>query len=126
MTLFKNTLTFMAASKKHIAPEQITEWLASTGFLFPSNEIELQRFEKLFGEPDPNLVYSINYDRILKNVFEDIDEIKKINPLGEQEPKQLKMVARNGGNVSKHILDKMIKNQQKAKGDDNGAEKKED
>ena len=40
----------MTQNKKHITPENITEWLASTGFLLPRNEVELERFEKLYGE----------------------------------------------------------------------------
>lgn len=115
----------MGTNKKHIAPEHLTEWLASTGFLFPTDEKELERFEKLFGDPNLNSEGSINHERILKNVFDDEVIVKKLNPDASQDNRQLKMVARNGGDVPKHILDRIIKNQQKVRGDDNGAEKKE-
>lgn len=115
----------MGTNKKQIAPEHLTEWLASTGFLFPSNEIELARFEKLFGDPNSISEGSIDHERILKLVFEHEAIVKTINPDENQNSNQLKMVARNGsGNLPKHILDKMMKNHQKAK-DDDGSEKKE-
>lgn len=115
----------MGTSKKQIAPEHLTEWLASTGFLFPSNEIELARFEKLFGDPNACSEGSINHERILRHVFETEAVVKKLNPDESQNSSQLKMVARNGsGSLPKHILDKMMKNHQNAK--DDGSKKKED
>lgn len=115
----------MGTSKRQITPEHITEWLASTGFLFPSNEIELARFEKLFGDPNACSEGSLNLERILKYVFETEAVVKKLNPDENQNSSQLKMVARNGsGSLPKHILDKMMKNHQNAK--DDGSKKKED
>ena len=60
----------MAQNKKHITPENITEWLASTGFLLPRNEVELQRFEKLYGDIDFCLTgQEIDPEKIINNTF---------------------------------------------------------
>lgn len=115
----------MGTNKKQIAPEHLTEWLASTGFLFPSNEIELARFEKLYGDPNSISEGSINHERILKHVFENEAVVKRLNPDEVPSSSELKMVARNGnGNLPKHILDKMKKNHINVK--DDGSQKKED
>ncbi|HTA83455.1 MAG TPA: hypothetical protein VK783_10990 [Bacteroidia bacterium] len=114
----------MADNKKHITSETITEWLASTGFIFPRNETELNRFEKLYGKPeDSPITESINADRIISNIFPE-NTIKKININKGTTPKEFRMVARNGGNLPKHIIDKIMKNQQKAKDNNDGTEEK--
>lgn len=102
----------MAQSKKNITPDNITEWLASTGFLFPRNEIELERFNKLYEDvemniPMPNLDKIINYDILESKV------IKMPESLTSKNIEEYRMVARNGNNLPSHILYKIKKNQSK-------------
>ncbi len=88
----------------------LDSWLGSTGFLFPSNEIELDRFNKLYED----------YDYKLDNVS--IDPLAIINNTFHKEPKvltmfehditeeieSLRMVARKGKkDLPQHIIDKM-------------------
>lgn len=107
----------MAQSKKHITPENITEWLASTGFLFPRNEIELSRFEKLFGDIDYGLTgLEIDPTKIIKG-----DERPKTIQVPEsikpEDVAEYRMVARNGSKLPEHILNKIKNNQNKSKKD---------
>lgn len=102
----------MAKPKKIelIKTSQLDSWLSSTGFLYPSNEVELDRFNKLYED----------YDYKLDN--ESIDPIAIINNTFHREPKvitmfeedvdgeveTLRMVARKGKEgLPKHIIDKM-------------------
>jgi hypothetical protein len=108
----------MAQNKKNITPENITEWLASTGFLFPRNEVELERFEKLYGEEDYGLTgKEIDPDKIINGTFRE----KKITKIPENIKKEdinhFRMAARNGNDLPKHIMDKIKKNQSKPKDD---------
>ena len=108
----------MAQNKQHITPENLTEWLASTGFLFPRNEIELERFEKLYGDIDFNLTgKEIDPDRILNNDFNEKKAIKVPDDINQNQINEYKMAARNGKDLPKHIMDKIIKNQNKPKND---------
>ncbi len=104
----------MAIDKKYIGKvteENLDVWLHSTGFLYPTNEKQLDRFNKLYQD----------YDFKLQNATIDIKSIiegtlcnkTKIFPLGissdvKNEIENLKMVARKGqNNLPKHIIDKM-------------------
>ncbi len=107
------------AKNKNITPANVTEWLASTGFLFPSNEIELSRFNKLYGELDEKLTgKEIDPERILKGLTP--SKVVKLNIATsiEDQFSSFKMVARNGGNLPIHILEKMKKNQENSKSND--------
>jgi hypothetical protein len=117
----------MAHDKKHITPENIDEWLSSTGFLFPRNELELARFEKLHAESLEEITgKEIDPDKII-NEKKDSTKIIEIKPsLSAGEFTEYRMAARNGSNVPKHILDKMKKNQDKNQKNDNGSSEKED
>lgn len=108
----------MAQNNKHITPENITEWLASTGFLFPRNEIELERFEKLYGDQDFGLKGNeIDPDKIINNTF-NVSKITKLpNDIKQNEITPYRMAARNGNNLPKHILEKIKKNQNKNRND---------
>lgn len=115
------------AKNKNITPANVTEWLASTGFLFPSNEIELSRFNKLYGEMDEQLTgKEIDPERILKGLTP--SKVVKMNiiPSIEEEFSTYKMVARNGSNLPKHILEKMKKNQMNSKPDDSNPTEEKD
>jgi hypothetical protein len=113
-TLFKN-------------PEDWISWLASTGYLFPRNELELARYNKLYQDSEQIVLTNstVSVERILagrcrlfpaSNPFEDQDTT--------QIEQQYRMVARKGqGQLPDHIRAKMKKNEAN---DDNGLPKKED
>ena len=117
----------MAHDKKHITPENIDEWLASTGFMFPRNELELARFEKLYAESLEGITgKEIDPDKII-NEKQDSAKIIEIKPSAiAGEFTEYRMAARNGSNITKHILDKMKKNQDRNRNNDNGSSEKED
>lgn len=108
----------MRTNKKHkINNQNLEEWFRSTGFLFPTNELELARFDKLYADYDFKLKdVSIDAKSIIEgnicscgtNLFRIVktDELKS-------EIEELKMVARKGHEVPKHILDKMTKKHRK-------------
>src|SRR5258708_39908101 len=102
----------MAHDKTHITTENIDEWLSSTGYLFPRTELELTRFEKLYAENIVGITgKEIDPDKILAEQFDQA----KVVPLKAKQIKEefteYRMVARNGNNIPRHILDKMKKNQ---------------
>ena len=108
----------MAQNKKHITPENITEWLSSTGFLFPRNEVELERFEKIYGEEDFGLTGNeIDPDKIINEDFKEVKVPKIPDNVKEEDIGQYRMAARNGSGLPKHILDKIKKNQSKPRND---------
>jgi hypothetical protein len=101
----------MGNKKIDITPENVTEWLRSTGYLFPRNERELSRFEKLY--PKVN--------RETKNTS--IDPFAIIE--GSRKPKRiqlqfkedeneeysdLRMAARKYENLPDHIREKIKQN----------------
>lgn len=113
----------MAQNKKHITPENITEWLASTGFLFPRNEVELERFEKLYGDSDFGITgKEIDPDKIISNDFRGEKITKMPDDIKKNEISEYKMAARNGKDLPKHIMDKIVKNQNKPKNDSPSSE----
>ena len=114
----------MAQNNLNITSENISEWLASTGFIFPRTILELSRFEKLYGdvlidfagcEIDPDVILGIKPKTNIISLDIRNEELK--------EPK-FKMAARKGdSNIPNHIMDKIKKNQDKRKQDDSGTEK---
>ena len=110
----------MATNKEIINMENITEWLASTGFLFPSNEMELERFNKLYPDVENEVIdYNINIERILSGNTRSLT----IKPVFDQDNiasiRQYKMVARFGKSkqLPPNIMDKIKKNEAKKKND---------
>ncbi|MGB3345435.1 MAG: hypothetical protein WBA61_16110 [Aequorivita sp.] len=112
----------MAKPKKIglIEVEYLDSWLGSTGFLFPSNELELDRFNKLYED------YNYKLDKM------SIDPIAIINNTFHREPKiitmfmedidvdieSLRMVARKGNkDLPQNIIDKMLKKHNKDSND---------
>lgn len=106
----------MAIDKKYIGKiteSNLDDWLYSTGFLYPINEKQLERFNKLYED----------YDFKLKNATIDIKSIiegtlrnrEKIIPMNlssdvSNEIENLKMVARKGqSGLSQNIIDRMKK-----------------
>ncbi len=108
--------------KERLDLKNFDEWLRSTGFLLPTNDLELARFNKLYAD----------YDFKLKDVFININSIIKGNICScppkvfsiregielDIEIEELKMVARKGQAVPKRILDKMTKKHRKNNDDE--------
>jgi hypothetical protein len=93
-----------------IEVKHLDSWLGSTGFLFPSNELELYRFNKLYEDYDFKLDNeSIDPFAIIKGTFH--REPKVITMFEndvDEEIESLRMVARKGNqNLPQHIIDKM-------------------
>ena len=116
----------MARNKLHITPENSAEWLASCGFLFPMNDIELERFNKLHGDIDPGITGNeVDPFKIIKGTATVIKQkpfSSKLHiPMG-----QYQMVARNLNDLPPHIVDRIKKNQESKPNNDYNAEKKND
>lgn len=107
------------ASKTTITPNNIHGWLAALGYIFPSTEGELLRFEKFYAEmviPEDEL---IDPEVILGRKPK--KQPGKVTNMGVRNNQPLKMAARNGiAGIPQHILDKMQKNQQKRPDNDGG------
>lgn len=107
----------MAQNKKDITPDNFNEWLRSTGFLLPANELELKRFEKLHSNFEHELDGSVIDPTSIINGFKPkVLSIQKDSHAME-EFSNFKMVARNGMNLPSHILAKMKKNQDNSNND---------
>jgi len=108
----------MAQNKKHISSENITEWLSSTGFLVPRNEIELARFEKIHGDKDYGLTgRELDPERIINGLPFEKKNIPLVSDVAKKDFSEYRMAARNGNELPKHIMDKIKKNQSKPKSD---------
>ncbi|MGN6601376.1 MAG: hypothetical protein ACTHK8_02940 [Ginsengibacter sp.] len=115
----------MAQNKSNITPENMAEWVASTGFIFPRTMRELMRFEKLYSDFEINLEgFQIDPEKILgKKAAADVIQL----PQDEMKEKtHFRMAARKGdSNIPQHILDKIKKNQDQRKKDDDGSKEKD-
>lgn len=106
-----------ANNKNKINNQNLEEWFRSTGFLFPTNELELARFDKLYADYDFKLKdVSIDAKLIIEGNFcsceTKVFRIGRVEELNNQ-IEELKMVARKGQEIPKHILDKMTKKHRK-------------
>ena len=100
----------MANEKKNITPENIGEWLGSTGFIFPRNEVELQRFKKLYQDHEYELTMDIiDPAKIMRGEFIEVSEDS--NRDNSKVDENWRMAARNFKNIPDHILKKMKRNQ---------------
>ena len=102
----------MASKRININNDNIYEWLCSTGFLLPRNEVELTRFERLFPDKEINVnegtidpMAIIKGDRNRKSLNQNGDN-KDISDGMES----LRMAARKHQGLPDHILDKIKKN----------------
>lgn len=104
-------------NKNKINNLNLEEWFRSTGFLFPTNELELARFNRLYADYDFKLKdASIDIKSIIEgNICSCETKIFHIGKVEElnSEIEELKMVARKGQEIPKHILDKMTKKHRK-------------
>jgi len=107
----------MGTNKNTINNQNLEEWFRSTGFLFPTNELELARFNKIYADYnfklkdvsiDPMSIVEGNICSCYTKGF----QIKKNDGLNYK-IEELRMVARKGKELPKHILDKMTKKHRK-------------
>jgi hypothetical protein len=105
----------MAQNKLFLDPKDITGWLASTGYLFPRNELELKRHNKLFTDNEDIKISdsSVSLDRIFSGKVRPFPEELSFSSYDKNQIiSEYKMVARNGlEGLPKHILNKMLNNQ---------------
>lgn len=104
----------MGKNRIDMNAENVNEWLAPLGYLFPKNSWELGQFEIIYGNYDHKLIDKpVDVDAIIEGRVQSkvIGQI----PLLEEENsfQQLRMAARKGESVPKEILEKMKRNQQK-------------
>lgn len=104
----------MTKNNLHLDNESHYEWLCSTGYLLPSTEQELARFELLYLRER----IKVNVDAV--DPFAIITGTRKKKELSwslpagdEQEQAELRMAARRLGETPAHILARIKKNQQK-------------
>ena len=104
-------------NKNKINNQNLEEWFRSTGFLFPTNELELARFNKLYADYDFKLKNaSIDAKSIIEgNICSCETKLFCISKVDEVKDgiEELKMVARKGQEIPQHILDKMTKKHRK-------------
>jgi hypothetical protein len=96
--------------KIEITEKNIDELLGSLGYLFPSNEKELECFDKLYSDYKLENNKPIDPEEIMSLEFENNTPFNKLYRI-EDNSNILKMVARKGSNIPNHILDKIDKNQ---------------
>ncbi len=114
----------MAQNSLNITPDNISEWLASTGFIFPRTILELTRFEKLYRDVQIDLTGCLIDPDVILGIKPKGNIVSFDSKLKESREPQFKMAARKGdSNIPKHIMDKIKKNQDKRKQDDPGSEK---
>ena len=101
----------MGKSKDFIKIEDFNEWLSSTGYLFPSNSIELERFEIIFKDYqyqisseviDPVKILNSTYKKVLIE-----KEFKDDNSAAGE----FRLAARNINKLPDHILKKIKNNE---------------
>lgn len=105
----------MGKNRIDINAENVNEWLAPLGYLFPKNSLELVQFEISYGNYDHKLIdRPVDVDAIIEGRVQ--SKVLGQIPLFEEEEnsfQQLRMAARKGEAVPKEILEKMKRNQQK-------------
>ncbi|UYQ92850.1 hypothetical protein MKQ68_22475 [Chitinophaga horti] len=114
----------MANNQTLLSEENIYSWICSTGYLLPSNEQELSRFERLH-PPGSRKVNSEAIDPfailngIRKRKVLSIHQAAIVDLLPDNE---LRMAARKHGDLPADIHEQIKKNQEKKKDDQrNGA-----
>lgn len=98
------------SKKQHITESNFLEWIASTGYLFPRNPLELKRFEKLYSD----FYYKLPEDSVDPFAIVSGSYNPKSNVIKLQTDKpnaKLNMAARNLDQLPDHILKKLKRNQ---------------
>lgn len=106
----------MASKIMPLTKENIYEWICSTGYLLPTNEKELARFEKLHGA-DELVVNSDAIDPIA--IIKGSRQEKRLSvsnlSLNLKDVQELRMAARKQGGLPPEIEEQIRINQQKDK-----------
>lgn len=112
----------MAQNKINISSDNLNEWLASVGYLFPSNEVEMDRFDALYkGEAEIVTDSDVSVERILNGKVKSIPFTHTIQSESTSQFTQYRMAARKGSDLPSHILDKIRKNQENSETNDSGS-----
>src|SRR5699024_10435165 len=98
----------MAKNDINITPENITEWLRSTGYLFPRTKTELSRLNKLY----PEVKRDTKDEQV--DPYEILDNSRERKPLNlqvseniKEDYSDLRMAARKSEELPEHIIEKM-------------------
>jgi hypothetical protein len=104
----------MSQNKIHITSQNSAEWLASCGFMFPTTETELERFDQLYGNLDSSIIGdTVDPFRIIRNTVSIVTERSSEVFLYDQF-EQYKLVATRLNKLPSHILDR-LKDEDKSK-----------
>ncbi|MPR37430.1 hypothetical protein [Salmonirosea aquatica] len=103
-------------AKNNVFPdsESLTEWMASTGFLFPRSVDELDRFNRLHGKAisGDDRRSTVSLERICSGKARPFPvERRAMEDEEKRAIEQYRMAARKGGDLPEHILNKMLNNQ---------------
>lgn len=91
--------------------KKIIDLLQSKGLLFPVTEKEVEQFELYNAIENENPADWDAPEAILKRGFQKIPQLKTIGDTTlNPEIQELRMVARKGSNLPKHVIDKMNMN----------------
>nr|WP_294860516.1 hypothetical protein [uncultured Fluviicola sp.] len=103
-----------------ITMDNLEEWLGSTGYLFPTNDLEIARFDKLYDDYAFKLSETrIDISSIMSDTYSCKSSVPQIIQIDNNAINELKMVARNGDiQVPEDIVSKMKAKHRKK--DDNG------
>ncbi|WP_412464687.1 hypothetical protein [Flavobacterium mekongense] len=109
----------MANDKYIFKLEDLDDWLSSTGFLFPMNNIQMERFDKLYENFDFKLKNArIDVEAILNGNLKKKTIIKFEDINTNLDMSEYKMVARKGiEDLPKDIVDKMYNKHRKKSND---------
>lgn len=104
----------MANKIAPLTQENIYEWICSTGYMLPTNEKELARFEKLHAEDE----VVVNPDAIdPMAIIRGTRRVQKLSisypSMAESDMDELRMAARKHGGLPADIEEQIRKNQQK-------------
>ncbi|WP_116109407.1 MULTISPECIES: hypothetical protein [unclassified Lewinella] len=103
----------MDNKKSKMGGDNFNQWLRSLGYLFPSNELELARFEVMYRNHNFKIsVDDLSIERIL-NYDEDktIKTNRTSTALENENINEWRLAARNKNDIDPDILEKMRKNQ---------------
>ena len=96
----------MDENRLKITTENSAEWLASAGYIFPTNEQELKKFNTIHGEIDPAITgLEVDPFKIIKN-----NKIATIKPIAKSArifQNQHQLVARNLSSLPDRIVKRM-------------------
>jgi hypothetical protein len=102
----------MAKSNINITEANLDEWLCSIGYLLPTTDLELERFDTLY-PPDKILVREESVDpfAIINGTWKRKDISFVSESLDETEQQQLRMAARQNQDIPPDIMEQIKKNQ---------------